>query len=145
MRLEFGVAPDAQDGRARSVEYRPCRQAFPVGLPVRAKSITVSASCVASNRSSEVQDRESMARLSNRYWISTPCPAPQPQLHGVGGAAGRLLLWSSLSFGLLAANNFIVVLDLILLPSIDLPLVRYALSLAAACLLLFGFIWDLED
>ena len=85
-----------------------------------------------------------MARLSNRYWISTPCPAPQPQLHGVGGAAGRLLLWSSLSFGLLAANNFIVILDLILLPSIDLLLVRYALSLAAVCLFLFGFIWDLE-
>jgi hypothetical protein len=60
-------------------------------------------------------------------------------------SAARLLLWSSLSFGLLAANNFIVLLDLIVLPSIDLLVVRYALSLAAVCLLLFGFIWDLED
>ncbi|MEP7006622.1 MAG: DUF5985 family protein [Sphingomonas bacterium] len=60
-------------------------------------------------------------------------------------SGARLLLWSSLSFGLLAANNSIVILDLILLPSIDLRMVRYAFSLAAVCLLLFGFIWDLED
>lgn len=60
-------------------------------------------------------------------------------------SAARLLLWSSLSFGLLAANNLIVLVDLIILPSIDLLAVRYALSLAAVCLLLFGFIWDLED
>lgn len=60
-------------------------------------------------------------------------------------SGARLLLWSALSFGLLAANNFIVIVDLILLPTIDLLVVRYALSLAAVCLLLFGFIWDLED
>lgn len=60
-------------------------------------------------------------------------------------SATRVLLWSSLSFGLLAANNLLVVVDLILLPGIDLLAVRYALSLAAVGLLLFGFIWDLED
>jgi hypothetical protein len=60
-------------------------------------------------------------------------------------SATRLLLWSSLSFGLLAVNNLIVVIDLILLPAIDLLAIRYILSLAALGVLLFGFIWDLED
>jgi len=60
-------------------------------------------------------------------------------------SGARLLLWSALSFGLLAANNFIVILDLIVLPTTDLLALRYGLSLAAVCLLLFGFIWDLED
>jgi len=60
-------------------------------------------------------------------------------------SATRLLLWSALSFGVLAANNLIVAIDLILLPAIDLLAVRYILSLAAGGVLLFGFIWDLED
>ncbi|MEP7008333.1 MAG: DUF5985 family protein [Sphingomonas bacterium] len=60
-------------------------------------------------------------------------------------SSARLLLWSSLSFALLAANNLLVTVDMILLPAVDLRMVRYALSLAAVSLLLFGFIWDLED
>jgi hypothetical protein len=57
----------------------------------------------------------------------------------------RLLLWSALCFVFLALNNFVVILDLLVLPAMDLRVTRLALSLAAMGLLLFGFIWDLED
>ena len=57
----------------------------------------------------------------------------------------RLLLWSALCFVLLAANNFVVILDLLLLPEVDFRLARLALSLGAVGILLFGFIWDLEE
>jgi len=57
----------------------------------------------------------------------------------------RLLLWSSLCFVLLAANNLVVVIDLAILPTVDLRLLRHALSLGAVLLLLVGFIWDRED
>ena len=57
----------------------------------------------------------------------------------------RLLLWSALCFVLLAANNFVVILDLLLLPEIDFRVARLALSLGAVGVLLFGFIWDLEE
>jgi Family of unknown function (DUF5985) len=57
----------------------------------------------------------------------------------------RLLMWSALCFLLLAANHFVVLLDLLVLPAADLRLARLLLSLAAVGVLLFGFIWDLED
>ena len=57
----------------------------------------------------------------------------------------RLLLWSSLCFVLLAANNLVVVIDLAILPAVDLRALRHALSLGAVLLLLIGFIWDRED
>ena len=57
----------------------------------------------------------------------------------------RLLLWSALCFALLAANNLFVIVDLLLIHDIDFGLVRLMLSLAAVAVLLFGFIWDMED
>jgi hypothetical protein len=56
----------------------------------------------------------------------------------------RMLLWSSLCFALLAVVNFIVILDLLVYPDLDLRPLRLALSLLAISVLLFGFIWD-ED
>ena len=56
----------------------------------------------------------------------------------------RLLLWSSLCFVLLAANNLALVIDLLVLPDIDLMIARLLLSLAGVSVLIFGFIWDLE-
>lgn len=56
----------------------------------------------------------------------------------------RLLLWSGICFALLAGNNFVVVIDLLVLPEANLGLVRLGFSLAAVSVLLFGFIWDLE-
>jgi len=56
----------------------------------------------------------------------------------------RLLMWSTLCFALLAVVNFVVVLDMLVFPEVDLRPVRLWLSLAAVAVLLFGFIWD-ED
>ena len=57
----------------------------------------------------------------------------------------RLLLWSALCFLFLAANNLVVIVDLILLPSFDFRILRHLLSLAALGVLLFGFVWDHEE
>lgn len=57
----------------------------------------------------------------------------------------RLLLWSALCFLLLAANNLVVILDLLVLKDRDLGLVRAFLATAAVSVLLFGFIWDREE
>lgn len=57
----------------------------------------------------------------------------------------RLLLWSALCFVLLAANNLVVILDLLVLKDRDFGLVRSLLALAAVSVLLFGFIWDREE
>ena len=56
----------------------------------------------------------------------------------------QLLLWSALCFALLAVNNLFVILDLLVIDSVDLSLVRVSLSLAAVAVLLFGFIWKRE-
>ena len=54
----------------------------------------------------------------------------------------RLLLWSSLSFVAWAANNLLVFTDLVVLPLVDLSLVRAMLALTAVSLLLYGLTWD---
>ncbi len=58
----------------------------------------------------------------------------------------RLLMWSAICFGLLAMNNAVVFIDAILVPAdMDLAILRLSLSLAAIAVLLFGFIWDLDQ
>ena len=57
----------------------------------------------------------------------------------------RLLLWSALCFVLLAGNNLVVVIDMLVLPDVNLRVARLAFSAAAVAVLLFGFIWDLEE
>lgn len=57
----------------------------------------------------------------------------------------RLLMWSALCFGLLALNNVVVFLDALVIHDVDLALARLGLSLAAVSVLLFGFIWDLNE
>jgi hypothetical protein len=57
----------------------------------------------------------------------------------------RLLMWSALCFGFLALNNLVVFIDMLILPDVNLALLRLGFSLAAVAVLLFGFVWDLED
>lgn len=57
----------------------------------------------------------------------------------------RLLLWSAICFGLLAANNLTLVVDLLLLPETDLRLLRHGFALGAIVVLLIGFVWEGED
>jgi len=56
----------------------------------------------------------------------------------------RLLLWSAICFVFLAINSMLIVLDLLLLPNVDLQLYRHIATLAAVSVLLFGFIWDVD-
>jgi hypothetical protein len=54
----------------------------------------------------------------------------------------RLLLWSSICFVGFAANNLLLLLDLWLVPTMDLSLWRSAAALAGVCVLLYGLVWD---
>jgi len=59
----------------------------------------------------------------------------------------RLLLWSSICFAFLAANNLVLVLDLVVWPApeVDLRLPRLLLALAAVVSLIWGFVWDAAE
>ena len=56
----------------------------------------------------------------------------------------RLLLWSAIAFICLAVNNFFVLGDMILFPDFNLLPFRYVAALAAVCVLIYGFIWEVE-
>lgn len=57
----------------------------------------------------------------------------------------RVLLWSAACFSLLALNNLMLVIDLLVLREVDLRLLRHSFALGAVAVLLFGFIWDLDE
>ena len=59
----------------------------------------------------------------------------------------RLLFWSSICFALLAANNLVLVIDLVIWPTpeVDLRLPRLLLALAAVGSLIWGFVWDAAE
>jgi hypothetical protein len=57
----------------------------------------------------------------------------------------RLLLWSSVCFVFLAANNLVLVLDLVVWPELDLRLPRLLLALAAVVSLIWGFVWEVGE
>ena len=52
----------------------------------------------------------------------------------------ELLLWSVIGFAGLALNNVLVYVDLVLVPSIDLALVRTTAAAAALLALLYGLL-----
>lgn len=66
-------------------------------------------------------------------------------IRGYAKSRARLLFWSGLCFLLLAANNFLVIVDMLLIESIDFRLYRILLSLAAVAVLLFGLVWPREE
>ncbi|MDE2183819.1 MAG: hypothetical protein KGJ78_12445 [Alphaproteobacteria bacterium] len=55
-----------------------------------------------------------------------------------------ILLWSAACFALLALNNLLMVIDIIVLPQVDLSLARTCCAVAAVGTLLYGFIWELD-
>jgi hypothetical protein len=57
----------------------------------------------------------------------------------------RLLLWSALCFALLAMNNLVLVLDLVVWPDLDFRLPRLLLALGAVLSLIWGFVWEVEE
>jgi Family of unknown function (DUF5985) len=56
----------------------------------------------------------------------------------------RLLLWSALCFVALAVNNFLVFVDLVVLPSVDLLPLRHLSSLVGVSILIYGFVWEAD-
>lgn len=56
----------------------------------------------------------------------------------------RLLLWTALSFGLLALNNLFLVADMIVFADVNLWAPRQLSAMAAIGVLLYGFIWESE-
>jgi hypothetical protein len=63
---------------------------------------------------------------------------------GYRRSRARLLFWSSLCFFGLFLNNSLLFVDLILLPDIDLSIVREVPALVGIALLLYGMIWEGE-
>lgn len=55
-----------------------------------------------------------------------------------------LLLWSSLCFVGLAANNVLLLVDLYAVPNVSLAYARTVTVLASMLLLLFGLLWDVR-
>jgi hypothetical protein len=59
-----------------------------------------------------------------------------------GAVRKRLLLWSAVCFCGLAISNLLVFIDLVLLPAVDLYLLRLITAAIAMLLLLYGLIWE---
>ncbi len=56
----------------------------------------------------------------------------------------RLLLWSGLCFVALAISNLVLFVDLVMVPGVDLSLLRSCLALVGVATLLYGLIWDAQ-
>lgn len=56
----------------------------------------------------------------------------------------RLLLWTAISFSMLAVNNFFLLADTTLLPSFNLYPFRVGAALLAVTTLIVGLIWEAE-
>ena len=54
----------------------------------------------------------------------------------------RLLMWSTLCFVGLAINNLLLLVDLVLVPDVDLTLIRHGTALVAVTLLLVGLLME---
>lgn len=52
----------------------------------------------------------------------------------------RLLFWSGLFFGLVAVSNILLFVDLVLVPQVDLSILRTAITTGAHLMLVFGLI-----
>ena len=56
----------------------------------------------------------------------------------------RLLLWSGICFAGLTVNNLFLVFDKLVVPDLDLSLVRTSVALVSMAILLYGLIWDTQ-
>lgn len=56
----------------------------------------------------------------------------------------RLLFWSTVCFAGLAINNALLVVDLMVLPEVDLRLVRSTVAFTSAFAFLAALVWELR-
>jgi hypothetical protein len=59
-----------------------------------------------------------------------------------GVTRGRLLLWSAGCFFCYALTNILLFVDLVLVPNIDLSLIRNGITLVGVVMLLTALIWE---
>jgi hypothetical protein len=57
-------------------------------------------------------------------------------------SGARLLLLSAICFALLTINNALIFVDVVVVPDVNLGVVRAATALAGFSVLLFGMIWE---
>lgn len=65
-------------------------------------------------------------------------------LRGYSAGRQRMLLWSGVCFLGLSLSNFLVFVDLIIFPEIDLYPLRLTSAAAAMAVMLYGLIWEGE-
>jgi hypothetical protein len=63
-------------------------------------------------------------------------------VRGYLASRSRLLMWSAACFGGLALNNVLLVVDLLVLPDVDLSVLRALVMAAAFLVLTVGLIWE---
>ena len=63
-------------------------------------------------------------------------------LRGYRQSGARLLLWSGLFFVGLFLNNVLLIVDLRVVPEINLAVIRLVPALIGVSLLLYGMIWE---
>ncbi|HEY3243734.1 MAG TPA: DUF5985 family protein [Phycisphaerae bacterium] len=63
---------------------------------------------------------------------------------GFRRSRARLLLWSSVCFIGLTANNALLFADKVVFPEVDLSLWRSMTALVGLLLLIYGLVWDAE-
>ena len=56
----------------------------------------------------------------------------------------RFLFWSAVCFAALTLNNILLFLDLVIVPEIDLSILRNVTALAGVVILLFSMVWDTQ-
>lgn len=56
----------------------------------------------------------------------------------------QILFWSGLCFAGLTGNTFLLFIDKLVVPSVDLALWRTSIALVAMLVLLYGLVWDAE-
>jgi hypothetical protein len=65
-------------------------------------------------------------------------------LRGYARSRARLLLWSGLCFACLTVSNVLLYIDIEVLPTRDLSLIRAVPVVIALALLLYGLIWEVK-
>lgn len=63
-------------------------------------------------------------------------------LRGYAKSRARLLFWSGLCFAGFALNNVLLVVDVRVIPSVDLSLWRTIPALIGISLLVYGLVWE---
>ena len=65
-------------------------------------------------------------------------------LRGYLTARMPLLFWAALCFVGLAIDNALLFVDVVLLPHVDLSILRTTAALVGVAILLYGMIWDIR-